>query len=86
MAEFILTSVVIFAVMVGWLYVQELYRRFAQSHPELGPFRKEGGCDGSCSCQQGSCSTPLPIQKDPVISVDLITPAGDPIRLRRDRQ
>lgn len=86
MAEFVLTSVVIFAVMVGWLYVQDLYRRFAQSHPELGPFRKEGGCDGSCSCRQGSCSTPSPIQQDPVISVNLITPAGDPIHLRRDRQ
>jgi hypothetical protein len=86
MAEFVLTSVVIFAVMVGWLYVQDLYRRFAESHPELGPFRKEGGCDGSCSCRQGSCSTPPPIQQDPVISVDLITPAGDPIHLRRDRQ
>jgi len=86
MAEFFLTSLVIFAVMVGWLYVQDLYHRFAQGHPELGPFRKEGGCDGSCSCQQGSCSTPLPIQQDPVISVDLMTPAGDPTRLRRDRQ
>jgi len=86
MVEFVLTSVVIFAVMVAWLYVQDLYRRFAQRHPELGPFRAEGGCGGSCSCQQGSCSTPPPNQPGPVISVDLMTPAGDPIRLRSDRQ
>lgn len=86
MVEFVLTSVVIFAVLVGWLYVQDLYRRFAQRHPELGPFRGEGGCDGSCSCKKGSCSTPAPIQQDPVISADLMMPAGDPIRLRRDRQ
>ena len=86
MVEFVLTSVVIFAVMVGWLYVQDLYRRFAQRYPELGPFRRQGGCDGSCSCRQGSCSAPVPIQQDPVISVDLMASAGDPIRLRSDRQ
>jgi len=81
-----MTSAVIFAVMVAWLYVQDLYRRFAQSNPELGPFRAEGDCDGSCSCQHGSCSTPAPIDQGTVISVDLTTPAGDPNRLRRDRQ
>ena len=85
MVEFLMTSVVIFTVMVGWLYVQDLYRRFAQRHPELGPFRGEGGCGGSCSCKQGGCTTPAPTAQDPVISVDLTTPAGDPIRLRRDR-
>jgi hypothetical protein len=86
MAEFFLTSMVIFAVMVAWLYVQDLYRRFAQRNPELGPFRGEDGCGGSCSCQHGSCSTPAPIHQAPVISVDLMIPTGDPNRLRRDRQ
>lgn len=57
MADFLLTSLVIFGVMVGWLYVQDLYRRFARRHPELGPFRREGGCGGGCSCRQGSCPT-----------------------------
>jgi hypothetical protein len=86
MVEFILTSLVIFSVMVGWLYVQDLYRRFAQRHPELGPFRGEGGCDGACSCRQGSCASPASMQQGPAVAVDLPTPAGDPIRLRRDRQ
>ena len=39
MAEFALTSVLIFAVMVGWLYVQDLYRRFAQRNPSPGRSR-----------------------------------------------
>jgi hypothetical protein len=86
MVEFVLTSAVIFAVMVGWLYVQDLYRRFARQNPELGPFRKEGGCDGSCSCQQGSCPTAQPNRQDRVIALDLMTPAGDRSSLRRDRR
>jgi len=86
MAEFLAASVVIFAVMVGWLYVQDLYRRFAQRNPELGPFRSEGGCDGSCSCHQGTCRTPEPIQEKPVIAVDLVMTTGDTNRFRRARQ
>jgi len=51
----------IFALLAGGILVQELYRRFAQRHPELGPFREEKGC-GSCSagsgCRAPSCSPP----------------------------
>lgn len=77
MVEFVSASVLILAVMVGWLYVQDLYDRFAKRHPELGPFRKQGGCgDGSCSCSQGACSTDSSSEPAPGIVVDLITPAG----------
>jgi hypothetical protein len=57
MVDFLLASGVILAVLIGWLYVQDLYRRFAARHPELGPFRAEGqgGC-GNCSCSGGRCS------------------------------
>lgn len=59
MAEFLLASLVIFAALLGWSYVQDIYRRFAVRHPELGPYRQDEGCDGcSCSCSQGSCSVP----------------------------
>lgn len=58
MVKVVVAAVVIFGVMVGWLYVQDLYRRFARRHPELGPFRQEGqGCGGNCSCSGGSCSS-----------------------------
>ncbi len=56
MVRFLLASGVIFGALVGWLYVQELYRRFAAQHPELGPFRSEGaGCGGGCACSGNRC-------------------------------
>jgi len=72
MVEFVMSSGVIFLILVGWLYVQETYRRFAERHPGLGPFRQEGGCDGGCSCSQGSCPTSMSKRKEPVVTVDLI--------------
>jgi hypothetical protein len=84
MVKFILASLVILVVMVAWLYVQDLYRRFAQRNPELGPFRGERGCDGSCSCQQGSCSAPEPNPDDRVIALDLMALKGKPSHLRRE--
>ena len=61
MANFLAASGIIFIVLAGWLYVEEIYRRFSRRHPELGPFRQEegGGCgDGCCSCKGGSCPAP----------------------------
>ncbi|MCB1785356.1 MAG: hypothetical protein H6953_09925 [Chromatiaceae bacterium] len=60
MAEFLAASAVIFAVLVGWLYVQDLYRRFAARHPQWGPFRSEATCQGSCGCHQGGCHNDPP--------------------------
>ena len=74
MAEFVLTSLVIFTVLAGWLYVQDVYRRFAARHPELGPYRQEGGCGGSCSCSQENCSVPESKDTKATIKIDLITP------------
>lgn len=60
MVKFLIASVIIFLVLVAWLYVEDLYRRFSRRHPELGPFRHDGGgCgDGCCSCSKGNCATP----------------------------
>ncbi len=52
MAKLILTPLIVFVVLAGWVWVQRLYADFARRHPELGPFRKEGG---GCSCAGGHC-------------------------------
>jgi len=58
MVRFLLASLMIFGVLVGWVWVQLTYARFAARNPELGPFRSEGGGCGSggCSCGNGHCS------------------------------
>lgn len=56
MVDVLVASGVIFAVLGGWLWVQALYRRFAMQHPELGPFRPDSACGGSCeACGTGEC-------------------------------
>ena len=61
MMKYLVAIGLIFAILAGGILVQGLYRRFAQRHPELGPFREEKGC-GSCSagsgCSGSSCATP----------------------------
>ena len=44
------------ALLLGWIVVQEIARRFARTHPELGAFREEGGgCGKNCCCHGGQC-------------------------------
>jgi hypothetical protein len=52
MVNFLLASLMIFAVLVGWVWVQRIYAAFAARHPQLGPFRS---ADGGCSCGSGHC-------------------------------
>ena len=57
MADFIIASVGIGLVLIGWLAIQQLARYYAARHPEFGPAREEGsGCGKSCLCAGGSCS------------------------------
>jgi hypothetical protein len=57
MVDFIIASVAILVLLSGWLLVQQLARRYAARHPELGPAREEGsGCGKSCLCTGGRCS------------------------------
>jgi hypothetical protein len=57
MVDFIIAIAFILALLAGWFYIQQLARRFAARHPELGPAREEGsGCGNSCMCVGGSCS------------------------------
>jgi hypothetical protein len=57
MIRFFIASFLIFALLLGWVAVQYLYRAFSQRHPELGPAREEGlGCGLFCGCfKQGNC-------------------------------
>lgn len=55
MIEALIASAVILVILLGGLSVDALYRRFARRHPELGPFRAEGGCGGGCRCSDGRC-------------------------------
>ena len=74
MADVLIASGVIFAVLGGWLWVQALYRRFATEHPELGPFRPDSACGGSCeSCSTGECDAGGPAQAPVAV---LSQPAG----------
>ena len=61
MGTYLVTIGLIFAIMAGAIFVQGLYRRFAQRYPELGPFREDKGC-GSCSagsgCGDSACTPP----------------------------
>ncbi len=61
MGTYLITIGLIFAILAGGVLVQRLYRRFAQRHPELGPFREEESGCGSCAagsgCSDTSCST-----------------------------
>lgn len=55
MANFLAASLIIFAVLAGWVWVQQIYAAFAARHPELGPFRSE---EGGCACGNGHCERP----------------------------
>jgi len=44
-------------LLIGWLIIQQIGRRYAQQHPELGDYREQGGgCGKNCGCKGGgSC-------------------------------
>lgn len=50
MRTYLLASALIFVILLAWVGVQGVYRRFARRHPRLGPYREDacGGCTGSC--------------------------------------
>ena len=64
MTTYLLTIGIILLLLPGWVVVQRAYTLFAQRHPEMGPFRKDGGGCGCCSggdsgesCSGGSCDS-----------------------------
>ena len=56
MTQYLIAMLLVPALLIGWLLVQQIARNFAKSHPELGPYREEGGgCGKSCGCKGNSC-------------------------------
>jgi hypothetical protein len=55
MLHYLLASLLILLLLLGWIGTQMLARRFAHRHPEFGPAREEGSGCGGCGCQNGSC-------------------------------
>lgn len=57
LAKYLITVLIIAAMLGGWIAVQHLARAFAARHPELGEAREDGlGCGLFCGCLgQNSC-------------------------------
>lgn len=55
--DVLIAIVLIPTLLLCWLLVQSVSRRFSKAHPELGPAREEGaGCGKSCLCSGGSAN------------------------------
>lgn len=55
-ATYLITCLIILALLGGWLAVQHMGRVFARRHPEFGPAREEGGSCMFCLCgRNGQC-------------------------------
>jgi hypothetical protein len=56
MLDYLIAMSIIPLLLLGWLVVQSITRRYAKSHPEFGPPREEGtGCGKSCQCSGDRC-------------------------------
>ncbi|WP_126447278.1 hypothetical protein [Sulfuricystis multivorans] len=55
MSTWLITIVLVFALMIGGIVVDRFYRAFAARHPQLGPFRKN---EGGCGCCGSKCDKP----------------------------
>ncbi|MEJ2621314.1 MAG: chemotaxis protein [Candidatus Thiodiazotropha sp.] len=56
MFDYLIAMTVIPILLLGWLIVQSITRRFSKLHPEFGPHKEEGtGCGKSCLCSGNSC-------------------------------
>ncbi len=51
MLDYLIALIIFPTLLMGWLVVQNMSRRFASAHPQFGPAREEGGgCGKSCGC------------------------------------
>jgi hypothetical protein len=56
MLDYLIAMGMVPILLLGWLVVQSITRRYSNMHPEFGPHREEGsGCGKSCMCSGGSC-------------------------------
>jgi hypothetical protein len=65
MVDFLIAPILVFLLFGGWVLVQFIARAFAARHPELGPYREEGG--GHCHCgEQRGCDSPTRVSIDTI--------------------
>lgn len=60
---YLVTIGLIFAIMLGGIAVERLYRRFAANNPQLGPYRdtsKCGSCTAGSGCSDDACTDAEP--------------------------
>ena len=56
MLKYLIATGVILVILLGWIWVQGLARKYAARHPEFGPAKEEGGgCGKSCLCKGKQC-------------------------------
>ena len=57
MMQYIIAMLAVPCLLIGWLIVQNITRKYAQAHPELGEYREDGrGCGKTCGCKgKSSC-------------------------------
>lgn len=49
---YIVSIIIIFLVLLGWILAQHMARLFAAKHSEFGPAKEEGGgCSLLCLCK-----------------------------------
>lgn len=61
MKSYLIAMLLVPALLMGWLGIQQLARRVAQAHPEFGPMREEGGgCGKNCGCSGNRCQSKQP--------------------------
>ncbi len=54
--QYLIAMLIVPALLIGWLFIQHISRKFAHSHPEFGAFREEGGgCGKTCGCKGKQC-------------------------------
>jgi hypothetical protein len=59
MLVYAVTVCIFFAMLVTYVLVERVYRRYATQHPELGPFRSESGCGCCKGCDDGTCDADI---------------------------
>jgi len=52
MFNLLITIIIIFSILITWVLIQQVARKYASKHPELGPMKEEGlGCGKTCGCK-----------------------------------
>ncbi len=56
MLQYLIAMLTVPALLIGWLIIQHISRKYSTSHPEFGPFKEEGaGCGKNCGCKGNNC-------------------------------